>query len=266
MAKLEAKHLEYLRNQEFFEKYKNLLLARLTYSNNKLEEDGLEIDELYAAEHTDTLDDNIEVLEIIINQIRFIYELRNSLNNTNDEKTKEKIKKILTQSEKLNLDFIIEIANIINRNAANGNLTLGFRTSDNNVKFENKYPIEKAANIRKKMRELLDNYYNDWSELDVFEREARFNIEFLRIHPFDDGNGRTSRLILNYNLLIQGHAPVLLPSSIKNKYFAARNRENVEWIQKLFKRESEKELFVLNHLIDKMENKYNVDNERGYSL
>lgn len=266
MAKLEEKHYEYFRNEEFLEKYKTLLQNRLTFSNNKLEEDGLKIDELYAAEHADTLDDNIEALGIVFEQVKFMYDLWESFKKTTDIEKKKKLSELIKNNRKLTEDFIIDIANTINQNAANGFLSKGYRTIDNDVMFDGKYPIEKSKNISKKMKELLDNYYGPWSELDVFEREAKFNIEFLRIHPFDDGNGRTSRLLLNYNLLLQGHAPVLLPSKVKKKYFDARNKEDVQWIKNLFEKESEKELKVINHLIDKLINKYNAESERGYTL
>ena len=128
--------------------------------------------------------------------------------------------------------------------------------------FDGIYPIEKVANIKNKMNELLDNYYGEWSELDVFEKEAKFNIEFLRIHPFEDGNGRTSRLLLNYNLLLQGHAPVVFPANIKEDYFDARNKENVDWIKTLFENESKKELKALDELIKD----YEEESEREYLL
>ena len=131
----------------------------------------------------------------------------------------------------------------------------GYRTIGEGVKLQGKYPIESPKNIPEKMKELLEKYYNEWSKLDIFEREALFNIEFLRIHPFEDGNGRTSRLILNYNLLRQGHAPVLIQEKDREDYYNARNKEDVKWIKDLFEKESQKELQYLNEQIEKFENK-----------
>ena len=50
MAKLEAKHYKYLKNDEFLERYMTLLQNRLTYSNNKLEEDVQWIKNLFENE------------------------------------------------------------------------------------------------------------------------------------------------------------------------------------------------------------------------
>ena len=251
MAKLGEKHYKYLRNQEFLDEYVRELENRITYSNNKLEEDGLEINEFYAAEHIDTLRDNLKAFELILDKIKFIYDLYEAFKKETDMEKKKKISYHIKNNRNLTEDFIIEIANNINKHAPY--ISQNYRTIDNGVKFGEKYPIENAANIKTKMAELLDNYYGAWSELDVFEKEAKFNIEFLRIHPFDDGNGRTSRLLLNYNLLLQGHAPIVFPANVKEDYFDARNKENVNWIKDLFEKESEKELKVLDKLIEEYE-------------
>ena len=44
-----------------------------------------------------------------------------------------------------------------------------------------------------------------WNRL----KGSEIHIEFIRIHPFEDGNGRTSRLLLNFNLLKQRLALVI---------------------------------------------------------
>ena len=46
---------------------------------------------------------------------------------------------------------------------------------------------------------------------------ARQHILFETIHPFDDGNGRTGRIILNYLLISVGYPPVILKGDDENK-------------------------------------------------
>ena len=227
MAKLKERHYKYLNDPTFLERYLLSLNSRLVYSNNRIELDIKEMDKLYDNTNILSLDDNFKAFNMLL-----------------DKLNKDKDKK-LTQ------DLIKQVANTINTHASY--ISNNYRTIDNEVKFEDKYPIEKSRNIPKKMELLLDNYYNNWKNLDLFEREALFNIEFLRIHPFDDGNGRTSRLILNYNMLLNGHAPVLIPSTKREEYFNARNKQDIKWIKELFEEESKKELIALDKLIDTYE-------------
>lgn len=50
---------------------------------------------------------------------------------------------------------------------------------------------------------------------DIFETVAEQHIEFERIHPFHDGNGRTGRMILNQQLINNGLYPVTFNSTGK---------------------------------------------------
>jgi Fic family protein len=50
---------------------------------------------------------------------------------------------------------------------------------------------------------------------------AEFHYRFIRIHPFDDGNGRTARLLMNFILLRHGYPPVVIKSEDKANYLSA---------------------------------------------
>ena len=45
--------------------------------------------------------------------------------------------------------------------------------------------------------------------------------EFVRIHPFVDGNGRTARLLLNYQLMANGFLPIIIKKESRLAYFNA---------------------------------------------
>lgn len=47
---------------------------------------------------------------------------------------------------------------------------------------------------------------------------AAFHHRFSIIHPFDDGNGRTMRLLVNYALLRRGYVPVVVRTESKKEY------------------------------------------------
>ncbi len=59
------------------------------------------------------------------------------------------------------------------------------------------------------------------TELNSIELAAWTHAEFVRIHPFADGNGRTSRMLMNYQLLMGGFLPVSIAKENRLEYFDA---------------------------------------------
>lgn len=55
------------------------------------------------------------------------------------------------------------------------------------------------------------------------ERITRLYLEFQGIHPFEDGNGRTGRVLMNLELMQNGYPPILLKASDQKVYDAALN-------------------------------------------
>ncbi len=50
---------------------------------------------------------------------------------------------------------------------------------------------------------------------------AELHARFIRIHPFDDGNGRLVRLLLNYVLLKEGLPPMVIKTRYRDQYLRA---------------------------------------------
>ncbi|MEZ4710014.1 MAG: Fic family protein [Caldilineaceae bacterium] len=50
---------------------------------------------------------------------------------------------------------------------------------------------------------------------------ATFHIRFVNIHPFDDGNGRMARLLMNLILMQAGYVPVVINVNSKHEYLLA---------------------------------------------
>lgn len=65
-------------------------------------------------------------------------------------------------------------------------------------------------------------------ELNSIELAAWTHAEFVRIHPFEDGNGRTSRMIMNYQLMAHGFLPVSIAKENRLEYFDALETFAVE--------------------------------------
>ena len=74
-----------------------------------------------------------------------------------------------------------------------------------------------------KMHDLL-NWYNEKTKEETVNPiliAAEFHYLFIRIHPFDDGNGRTARILMNFILMQFGFPPVIIKTEDKANYFAA---------------------------------------------
>lgn len=64
-------------------------------------------------------------------------------------------------------------------------------------------------------------YATQADSLHPVERAARVHGEFVKIHPFVDGNGRTARLLMNLELMKSGFPAAVLPVESRLAYYAA---------------------------------------------
>ena len=73
-----------------------------------------------------------------------------------------------------------------------------------------------------KMMDLIDWYRQkkDENNLNPIILSAEFHYKFIRIHPFDDGNGRLARILMNFVLMQFGYPPVIIKTEDKNNYFS----------------------------------------------
>ncbi|WP_448217091.1 Fic family protein [Endozoicomonas sp. 2B-B] len=72
------------------------------------------------------------------------------------------------------------------------------------------------------MTELVDGYQNQ--DYYPVERAARLHVDFVGIHPFVDGNGRTARLLMNFDLMSSGYLPVIIRAENRLAYYEALDK------------------------------------------
>lgn len=73
--------------------------------------------------------------------------------------------------------------------------------------------------IYKKMDDYFDKLKNP--DLNGFQKAAFAHLQFLKIYPFVDANGRLARLLLNYELELQDYLPVSISKKLQDEYFDA---------------------------------------------
>jgi len=71
-------------------------------------------------------------------------------------------------------------------------------------------------------------YQQSAAALHPVERAARVHADFVGIHPFIDGNGRTSRLLMNLELMKAGYPPAVLPVARRFDYYKALETAHME--------------------------------------
>ncbi len=106
-----------------------------------------------------------------------------------------------------------------------------YKTRPNSVitrygdRFEYASPEETPA----LMHDLVD-WYNEEErkgELSPVELAALFHYRYIRIHPFEDGNGRIARLMVNYILSRHGWPMIVVRSRKKQEYLEALHQSDM---------------------------------------
>lgn len=74
-----------------------------------------------------------------------------------------------------------------------------------------------------KMHDLMLWYREKRTDKDISPilLAAEFHYKFIRIHPFDDGNGRMARLLMNFILMQFGFPPAIIKTEDKENYYVA---------------------------------------------
>ena len=79
----------------------------------------------------------------------------------------------------------------------------------------------KPSEVNQKMASLLTWYSKNKKKLHPLVLASYFHIEFEKIHPFVDGNGRVGRLLMNFILHKNKYPMINIPNAIKYKYYEA---------------------------------------------
>ena len=144
-------------------------------------------------------------------ELREIYEV------VNHKKAYRYVKRCISEHKPLDEAIVKDIHAILTEN-----IILGGIYRNQEVRISGAGHTPPAGN---EMYNQIKNFYADleWkkSALNPIEYAAWTHAEFVRIHPFIDGNGRTSRLIMNYQLMEAGYLPVSIAKENRLDYYNA---------------------------------------------
>lgn len=95
-----------------------------------------------------------------------------------------------------------------------------YRQTDVFIAGSNHTPTA-PADLSKKIKELVRWAKQPPRDLHLIEFVALFHHQFVAIHPFLDGNGRTARLLMNLFLMRAGFPLVIILKNDRQKYYRA---------------------------------------------
>lgn len=81
------------------------------------------------------------------------------------------------------------------------------------------YKTSEPQEIESNIDELLVKYEEWKQQHHILKAISLLHLEFESIHPFIDGNGRTGRLLLNFELIKHGLLPVNIKFTDREKYY-----------------------------------------------
>lgn len=163
-------------------------------------------------------------------------------------KNYEKALKYMEENRrKINLEKIKKYNEIIMENLIENN---GQFKKIQNVILGAEFETTKPYQVPYVLKEWCDNVNyrleivkNDKEKLKIILEE---HINFEKIHPFSDGNGRTGRILIVDMCINENITPVIIPQDKKGKYISILGREAgeefFEWGLELQRKEKEREM------------------------
>ena len=106
-----------------------------------------------------------------------------------------------------------------------------YKTRPNSVitRYGDRFEYASPEETPTLMSDLVD-WYNEEErkgELSPVELAALFHYRYIRIHPFEDGNGRIARLMVNYILARHGWPMIVVRSRGKQEYLEALHQTDM---------------------------------------
>lgn len=119
----------------------------------------------------------------------------------------------------LNSRFLEKINRILTKNTG---IIYSGRIRFFNVKIEgSEHRPPEHETVKKHLLNLYKWYSKNKNKLHAFELAAIVHAKTVWIHPFEDGNGRTARAVMNFILMKNGFPMFFIPLEKREKYYMA---------------------------------------------
>ena len=123
---------------------------------------------------------------------------------------------ITSKSEEVTKQLILLLHQMLLGNI-NDDIAGRFRGKDEYVRIGT-YIASPPEHIERKIELAIIEYSSNLNSYFV-AKLAKFHLDFELIHPFNDGNGRIGRMLINYQLKKLGFPPIIIRDKEKSKYY-----------------------------------------------
>ena len=183
------------------------VLVRLAHHSSAIEGNTITLAETVTIILNDTLPNNSSITR------REFYEV------DNHQQAFEYVIHSIDNNEKLSIPIVKNIhEKLTDRLQYDKGL---FKTEENHIKGTefSTAPPEQVSQLMDQLIGSLDyRLENAASEEDLLKAFLETHIQFEKIHPFSDENGRTGRMVMNYSLLENNLPPLIIRKQGKNEY------------------------------------------------
>lgn len=137
---------------------------------------------------------------------------------------------------KLSIEFIEKINKILTKNT--GVIYPGrVRFFPVRIEGANHTPPN-PEEVHSLLKKMIQFYYKNKRKIHPFIMACLIHAQFVEIHPFEDGNGRTGRTLINWILMQAGYPKIFVPVKLKQKYYESidlHNKQDIKgYCEKMF--------------------------------
>jgi len=198
-SKLEYKNILKLLTKQQLKDVIDRFTVNFTYESNSIEGNSLTLKDVTLVLH--------ENVTIKGKDLREIYETKN---------TREVMDLVFQNKFKINKKDIIKLHSILVKNT--GILT-GFKKLPNFLLMRN-LKTTSPERVESEIDKLIKWYHKE-NNLHPLEKATIFHGRLEKIHPFQDGNGRVGRMLINIILINHGYPPLIIRKTQRISYFSA---------------------------------------------
>ncbi len=196
-------------SKEEFEKFENTFFTELTYDSNAIEGSSLSLE-----------DTNLVINEGLVPKGKTLREINEAKNHI------EAIRFISSYEGDLNEQFILKLHSIILKNISERFAGRYRETTVRIFKSDTSFPD--ASKVQQLIGNLVYWYKLNKNKMHPFELAVTFSVKLVSIHPFIDGNGRVSRLIMNFLLKKKNYPWINIYVKQRTEYLRAVRAANDE--------------------------------------